>query len=331
MNKEKLNYWLSIPWVRALLALALVIIIGCIYNADGAFWRWGTHRDMLRQISVYGILACGMTLVIVSGGIDLAVGSVLALSAVIFSRLSLHMEYGLFLAVGITLFAGALTGITSGAFIARFRVQPFIATLAMMVFARGCAKWVSGGQKISQSVQREDGSFEYVELPGYFDFIGTRIFGGNIAVVSLIFIACFIISWVLLSKMRYGRYIFAVGGNEEASHLSGVPVMRVKLLAYGMSGCFAAIAGICQATQELQGDPEAGMAYELTAIAMAVIGGNTLSGGRGGVGLTFLGILTIGYLEKILSINAVQESTRLMLTGTIIIAAVLLQRQKKSN
>jgi ribose/xylose/arabinose/galactoside ABC-type transport system permease subunit len=138
-----------------------------------------------------------------------------------------------------------------------------------------------------------------------------------------------VISWLLLSKLRYGRYVFAVGGNEEASKLSGVPVAWVKILAYGMSGLFSGVAGICQAIQELQGDPEAGISYELTAIAMVVIGGTSLRGGRGGIWLTLIGVLTIGYLEKILSINAVGEDKRLVLTGIIIVAAVLLQRTRR--
>jgi ribose transport system permease protein len=314
--------------VRALLALALVFLIGCCFNAGGAFLRWNTHRDMLRQISVYGILACGMTLVIVTGGIDLAVGSILGLSAVLFARLSLHGGQGTLVVIGAVLAAGASAGLTSGALVARFKVQPFIATLAMMVFARGLAKWSSGGQKISQAVQAADGSFSYVSLPRIFEVLGSRVLGGNIAVVTLVFLACLALSWVVLAKLRYGRYLYATGGNEEAARLSGVPVARAKLLAYGLSGLFAAIAGMCQAAQELQGDPEAGGSYELTAIAIAVIGGNSLAGGRGGIGLTLLGALTIGYLEKILSINAVGESSRLMLTGAIIIVAVLLQRRR---
>ena len=211
---------------------------------------------------------------------------------------------------------------------ARLRVQPFIATLAVMVFARGLAKWLSGGQKISSAVQKPDGTFDYGELPPIFQWLDARLLGGNIAAVTLVFAACLGLSWLVLAKLRYGRYLYATGGNEEAARLSGVPTVRAKLLAYGLSGLFAAVAGICQAVQEQQGDPEAGTAYELSAIAIAVIGGNSLAGGRGGIGLTLLGALTIGYLEKILSINAVGESSRLMLTGTIIIAAVLLQRRK---
>lgn len=316
------------PWVRALLALLLVVAIGCICNADGAFFRWSTHRDMLRQVSVYGILACGMTLVVISGGIDLAVGSVLGLCAVLFAQLSIHRGYSAPIAVVGVLLAGALTGLTSGSLVSRLRMQPFIATLAMMVFARGLAKWISGGQKISSAIQKPDGTFDYVDLPPIFQLLDARLLGGNIAAVTLVFATCLTLSWLVLAKLRYGRYLYATGGNEEAARLSGVPTIRAKLLAYGLSGVFAAVAGICQAVQEQQGDPEAGIAYELSAIAIAVIGGNNLAGGRGGMGLTLLGALTIGYLEKILSINAVSESSRLMLTGAIIVAAVLLQRRK---
>jgi ribose transport system permease protein len=326
----KVRASLANPWVRALSALILVIAIGCLVHANGAFFRWSTHRDMLRQISVPGILACGMTLVIITGGIDLAVGSVLGLCAVLFAQLTLHQGWSAAFAVPLVMLAGAACGSASGTFVARFRVQPFIATLALMVFARGLAKWLSGGQKISGIVQQPDGSFAYVEPPPVFRHLDARLFGGNVAAVTLVFLACLLLTWLVLARLRYGRYLYATGGNEEAARYSGVPVTRAKLLAYGLSGVFAAIAGICQAVQEQQGDPEAGGGYELTAIAIAVIGGNSLTGGRGGVGLTLLGALTIGYLEKILSINAVGESNRLMLTGIIIIAAVLLQRRKSS-
>jgi ribose transport system permease protein len=325
--KNRVIHLLGIPWVRTLLALLLVAFIGCAANANGAFFRWSTHRDMLRQVAVYGILACGMTLVIITGGIDLAVGSVLGLCAVLFAKLSLHLGLPAVVALGAVLVAGMAAGLSSGILVALLRIQPFIATLAMMVFARGFAKWLSGGQKISQAVQQPDGSFTYVDLPGVFSFLDKRIFGGQVAVVTLVFLGCVLISWVVLSKLRYGRYLFATGGNEEAARLSGVPTVRVKLLAYGLSGLFSAVAGICQAAQEQQGDPEAGSGYELSAIAIAVIGGNSLLGGRGGMGLTLVGALTIGYLEKILSINAVAESSRLLLTGAIIVVAVFLQRR----
>jgi ribose transport system permease protein len=320
----------SNPASRALLALALVLALGCVFHADGAFFKPGTHRDALRQASVFGILACGMTLVIISGGIDLAVGSVLALVAVTFSLLSIHWGWSPWLAVPACLAFGALCGGTAGGLTAGFRIQPFIATLALMVFARGLAKTISGGMKVSTAVKNAQGGYDYVPVPGVFRFIDSRILGDNLSVVTVIFVACALLTWLLLARHRRGRELYAIGGNEEAARLSGVPVVRTKVLAYAASGLLAAVAGICQAAQEQQGDPEAGAGYELTAIAIVVIGGTPLTGGRGGIGLTLLGTLTIGYLEKILSINAVPEASRLMLTGAIIVAAVLTQRRRRT-
>jgi ribose transport system permease protein len=317
------------PYIRALAALLLVILLGTAFNADGAFFRWDTHRDMLRHISVFGILACGMTLVIITAGIDLSVGSILGLTAVLFSLFSLQYGWPAWTSILLSLGIGAACGTVSGGLIAKFRIQPFIATLAMMVFARGMAKWVSGGQKISTAVLQPDGTYKYSEVSPIFNTLNSKILGDNIAVVTLIFLACILVCWLILAKLIWGRRIFAVGGNEEAARLSGIPLVRTKLLVYGLSGLFCAVGGICQAAQELQGDPEAGMTYELTAIAIVVIGGTNLMGGRGGIGLTFIGAMTIGYLEKILSINAVGEATRLMLTGLIIVGAVLFQRTKR--
>lgn len=317
------------PVTRALIALLFVLILGSIFNADGSFFKWGTHRDMLRHISVFGILACGMTLVIITAGIDLSVGSILGFTAVLFSLFTIQLQWSSWLAFSACLLIGAACGALSGGLIAKFKIQPFIATLAMMVFARGLAKWVSGGQKISTAVLQQDGTYQYVEVPGIFSFLNSKILNENIAVVTFVFLFCILICWIILSKLRWGRHMYAIGGNEEAARLSGIPVTATKLLAYGLSGVFCATAGICQAAQELQGDPEAGMTYELTAIAIVVIGGTSLMGGVGGIGLTFLGALTIGYLEKILSINAVGEASRLMLTGVIIIGAVLFQKFRK--
>lgn len=325
----KLRQWWATPVARALLALLLMVAIGCLFNAEGAFFRWSVHRDMLRQVSVFGILACGMTVVIITAGIDLSVSSILALSAVLFAWLLLPQGMPALLAIPLVLIAGTALGSVSGILVARMRVQPFIVTLAMMVFARGLAKVVSGGRKITNYVQEADGSSRIVDLPAVFDLIDSRVLGGNLSIVTVIFLLCVLVTWIVLSRLRLGRHIFAVGGNEEAARLSGVPVGRTLIMAYALSGLFAAVAGICQAAQETHGDPETGMAYELDAIAMVVIGGTTLAGGKGSVILTFLGVLTIGYLQKILSLNAAPEATRLMLTGAIIICAVLFQRGKE--
>lgn len=328
MIEPAIKLWAT-PAARALAALIIVLIVGFIFNADGAFFRFGTHRDALRQISVYGLLACGMTLVIVSGGIDLAVGSILALTAVFFSLTSIHWEWSPWLAIPVTLSVGAACGFISGALTSWGKFQPFIATLIVMVAARGLSKVVSGGQKVSTAIAGAEGTYRYVDVPPVFKAIDSRLLSENLPVVTLITIVCLVITWILLSKHRWGRELFAIGGNEEAARLSGVAVNRAKLTAYILSGVFAATAGLCQAAQEQQGDPEAGVGYELTAIAIVVIGGTRLTGGSGGVGLTAIGMLTIGYMEKILSINAVPESFRLIMTGLIMALAVLAQRSRR--
>lgn len=314
------------PWARALIALLAVFSVGCLFNAGGAFFSWGTHRDMLRQSSEFGILACGMTVVILTAGIDLSVGSVLGLVAVCFSIFSIHWGWPAALSIGAGLIVGTLCGLSVGGLIAFAGMQPFIATLALMTFARGLAKYVSGGQKISQAVQAPDGSFQFVDLPAIFASIDSRILGGNLSVITILFLVVVLFLALALRYLKVGRHLYAIGGNELAARLSGVPVRRTKILAYALSGFCAAVAGICHAAQEQQGDPEAGSTYELSAIAMVVIGGTNLMGGRGGVALTLLGTLTIGYMDKILSINNIGEPGRLMLTGLIIVGAVLVQR-----
>jgi len=319
--------WLASPQVRPLVPLVAVLLLGAVLNANGAFFLWQTQRAVLREIAVEGILACGMTVVIVAGGIDLAVGSVLALSAVCFAWLTLPHGWPGFAAFAMVLGVGALAGAVSGALVAFARIQAFIVTLAMMVFARGVAKELSGGQKISNYVQTTDGSFVNVPTPPLFGLLDWSVLGGELSVVTLIFAATVLVTWFVLRRLRIGRYLYAVGSSFEAARLSGVPVRATLVFAYLLSGLFAAIAGICQAAQETHGDPETGLGYELDAIAMVVLGGTSLTGGRGGVGLTLVGALTLGYLQKVLSLNAYSTELRLMLTGAILILAVLFQRR----
>jgi len=319
--------WFAHPLPRALAPLALVLLLGALFNGQGAFFDWQTHRALFREISVHGILACGMTVVIVTGGIDLSVGSVLALSAVAFALCLMPWGWPAAAALAAVLALGAGVGALSGVLVAVARIPAFIVTLAGLVFARGLAKQLSSGQKVSTYFQAADGSFVSVPEPRLFALLDSRVLGGNIAIVSLIFALCAALSWVVLERLRIGRYLFAIGGNAEAAALSGVPVRASLVFAYAFSGLCAAIAGICQAAQETHGDPETGGGYELDAIAMVVLGGTSLSGGRGGVGLTLLGALTLGYLQKILSLNAYSTEARLMLTGAILIGAVLFQRR----
>jgi ribose transport system permease protein len=322
--------WLRSPLARALFALLLVLVLGVVFPAEGAFYRSGTHFGALRQMSVHGILAVGLLPVILTGGIDLAVGSMLGLVAVIVAKLVMHLGFSGAMGIVAGLVAGGACGAVSGSLVSFARVQPFVATLAMMVFARGLAKMASGGMKVATAVAGPDGVMRYVEVPPLFRAIDTQVAGGGVAVVTIVFLAMALVVGALCGFHRIGRYWLAVGGNEEAARLSGVPVSAAKIAAYVWCGICAAVAGICHAAEEQQGDPEAGATYELTAIAMVVIGGTSLSGGRGGIGATLLGVLTIGYLDKILSINAVPEASRLMLTGVIVVLAVLAQKSGRS-
>jgi ribose transport system permease protein len=197
------------------------------------------------------------------------------------------------------------------------------------VFARGLAKTIASGKKVTNAMVGEGGAVHLVPHPPVFEAIDARVLGDNVAIVTVIFLASIAVIWVVLARLRLGRYLYAIGGNAEAARLSGVPVARVLVVAYALSGLFAGLAGICQAAEETHGDPEAGVGFELDAIAMVVIGGTSLAGGRGGALLTLLGALTIGTLQKVLSINAFSTEHRLMLTGAIIIGAVLFQRRGK--
>ncbi|MFG0284882.1 MAG: ABC transporter permease [Phycisphaerales bacterium JB039] len=298
----------------AVCALALVLLLGCVFHSGGTFFKLATHAQALWQVAAFGILACGMTIVILSAGIDLSVGSVAALAGVVFAILVIRYEQGLWIALPLSALVGAACGAASGVCVAHLRLQPFIATLAMMAFARGLAKQVSSGRKIFEMPAPE--AFE--ALNGTAPLIGLewRV---------VIFLACAAATWALLRRRRFGRYIYAIGDNEEAARLSGAPVRATKVLAYALCGLMAGLAGVVIAAQERQGNPDAGVAYELTAIAMVVVGGTSLMGGRGGITLTVLGVLTIGYLRKILDINGVPTAPQLMITGGIIVAAVLVQ------
>jgi len=319
--------FLGSPAGRAAIALLLVMMLGVIFNADGTFFKIGAHARGIREFSVFGILACGMALVIITAGIDLSVGSVLALVAVCLSLMQINGGWPWWAAVPACLAVGALCGAVSGVLTAKLKIQPFIATLAMMIFARGLARWLCDEQKVQPDLVTGPDGKPYLDVPEVFRFVNSWVFGG-IGVVTVIFLLCAAATWLVLSRHRWGREWYAIGGNEEAARLSGINVDRAKILAYAVSGLLAGVAGICQASMEQQGNSATGGAYELTAIAMVVIGGTSLMGGRGGIGLTVLGVFTIGYLGKILSINDVPSPVRAMLTGIIIIGAVLTQKRR---
>jgi ribose/xylose/arabinose/galactoside ABC-type transport system permease subunit len=266
--------------------------------------------------AIYGFLAAGMTLVIITGGIDLAVGSVLALTATSFAIFLIWWKWSPGWAILATLAVGAAAGSVSGALVARLRMQPFAATLAMMVFARGVARLISENQK----VQTADSPPIFATFS---DPLGPP---GSPALLSILFVLCFVALALVMVKTRFGRSLYAIGGNEEAARLSGLLVARITWLAYVVCGVTAALGGICDASRQTMGDPSSGVAYELDAIAAVVIGGTSLMGGQGGITLTFVGVLVVGLIDKLLSLHGWDESMRLMAKGVIIVFAVLIQQ-----
>jgi ribose transport system permease protein len=311
------------PALRATAALVGVLVLGAIWNGQGAFFRPGLHLDLLGAQSVVGLCALGQCLVILAGGIDLSVGAIVGLCGMVFAGLQLEGGAPWPLAVAAALLAGGLVGAANGLLVARARVQPFLATLVLMVIARGLARWVPelAGKPASAKFQPL-GS----EGPPFWSWLDGRIAG--VPTTGLVFALCALFGGVLLHRSVFGRHVLAVGGNPEAARLSGLDVPRITLLAYVGSGLCAALAGICQVARDVQGNPAAGEMLELNTIAAVVVGGTSLRGGRGGLLLAVLGVLTIGYLEKVLALNGVPSHWRLCVQGVIILAAVLLQERR---
>lgn len=266
---------------------------------------------VLLQISVNTVLAAGMTMVILSEGIDLSVGSVVALAGVVGADLvasGVPIPVAAFIAVGV----GALAGLINGASIVYLRVAPFIATLATMTAARGLAYLYTGGVSIGN-------------LPDAFTRWGNgRI--GPIPIPVIVAAVVVVVTGVVLGRTVFGRRLYAVGGNEEAARLSGVKAGRIKIWVYVLMGALAALGGLLLAARLGAGDPKAGQMFELTAIAAVVVGGTSLSGGRGGVWGTVLGALIIGVLDNGLVLLDVSTFYQMVVKGLVILAAVALDR-----
>jgi ribose transport system permease protein len=319
---------------RGVIALLFVICLGIVFSprslqtGQSIFLQPGTQLDILFEYSEIGLLACGMTLVILTAGIDLSVGSVLGFTATFFSLLTIGYGMAAFPAILLTLGSGAVAGAISGVLVTTFRMQPFVATLAMMVAARGAAKVIAGGIKV------QPGGREWYVLqdaqPKVFDWMTSPLPGIGLQPISVAFLLSVAILYIVVRYSAYGRTLYAVGGNEQAARLSGINVSLTKMIAYVICGVTAAMAGVADASRLGLGDPsEAGFTYELDAIAAVVIGGTSLMGGRGGMIFTFLGVLIIAYINKILSINNVAEAYRLLAKGGIIVAAVLIQQWRR--
>jgi erythritol transport system permease protein len=306
--------------------LALVVIIAVFSWLSPNYLTVSNFLIMASHVAIYGILAIGMLLVILNGGIDLSVGSILALSGVFAGALMQGVELqslGVILfppvwaVVVLTLVVGALLGAVNGILVALFRVPAFVATLGVMYMARGIALLQTNGLTYNNlSGKPELGNTG-------FDWLGfNRLAGIPISVIVLIVIAA--LAGLMLSRSAFGRWLYASGGNERAADLSGVPVKRVKISVYTLSGILSAVAGLVLSSQLTSAGPTAGTTYELTAIAAVVIGGAALTGGRGTVRGTMLGAFVIGFLSDGLVIIGVSSYWQTVFTGAVIVLAVLM-------
>jgi ribose transport system permease protein len=296
----------------------LLLIAGTILKGE-AFLSKDNFFNVLRQGSVVGVLAIGMTFVIATAGIDLSVGSMVAATAIAGGWLMTHAHFlggnpSLLFVVG-TLAFGVALGAVNGVAIAYGKVVPFIATLAMLLIARGLALWISGKTPIS-----------------LFDLSFLRWFGtGEILTIPsaiIVFIAVAVVGWVLLNRTPYGRYVVAVGGNTEAARIAGVKVNWNVFTVYVLSGICAGIAAILLCGRLASASPVSGQLYELDAIAAVVIGGTSLAGGRATIVGTVLGVITFALVFNLLTLMDLAVEIQQVTKGLIILAAVLLQRRR---
>jgi ribose transport system permease protein len=305
---------------QSLLALTLMVV--ALALTTNQFVTVDNGLNVLRQICVNLCLSVGMTIVILSGGIDLSVGSVLALSGAVAAGLlkngvpvrgtDLFIEVTVSGAIGAALVVGGTLGCVNGIAITRFRLPPFVATLGMLSIARGLTMLWTGG-------------FPITRLGEPFDYIGS---GHALGVPMPVWIASATVAvfMVLMKRTRFGRHVYAVGGNERAAVLSGLSVNRIKVMVYTIAGSSAGLAGILVTARLDSATPNAGSSYELDSIAAVVIGGTSLSGGRGTILATVLGCLIIGVLNNGLVLLDVSPFWQQVIKGLVILIAVAVDR-----
>lgn len=302
-------------WIQTYMLIFIVIGLGIILSVISGNFLTGTNLlNVLRQISINGILAIGMTIVCLTGGIDLSVGSIVAFSGIIAAGLLRDKEYPIALIVLIAIAIGGLLGLYNGYFVAYWNAAPFVVTLSMMTIARGMTYVYSTGRPISN-------------LPTEFLAIGKGSIAG-VPVPTIILIIVFILASVMLTKLKFGRYVYAVGGNENAAMVSGINVKRIKMMVYVLSGIACGIAAIILTARVSAGLPTAGESYELDAIAATVIGGTSLSGGRGRLWGTIVGAILLGIVNNGLDLMNVSSFYQQIVKGLIILGAILIDSKR---
>ena len=309
---------------QSLIGLVLVAIGGIVFSprrhGEILFLAPDNMANIVRAVSETGIIAIGMTFVIITAGIDLSVGALLGLASVVTATMMIGGYMGLVPTLIAVLLAGMAFGAIQGSISTRFRLEPFIVTLAGLQAARGLALVVSGNQYINISYGDGPGL-----APPVFAVLGDRLFDNVVPVATIVFIAFAALATIVLNTTRFGRYVYAVGGNEKAARLSGVPVSAVKIAVYAITGFAAALAGIVHAGQFNFGSANDGTGYELTAIAAVVIGGTSLFGGAGSMVGTVAGTIMLGALANILQLNNITPAMQLLATAAIIVLAAVLQ------
>ncbi len=302
---------------QKLLAFAGLIIMFIIFSlASENFFQFSNIVGILLATSVNGILALGATFVIITAGIDLSVGTVMTMSAVMTGVFITNLGLPVWLGVLGGLATGALAGFTNGAMIAKMRIPPFIATLGMLYIAKGLSLVISGLKPIYFS---DAPTFNQLAMGSV---TGAIIPGFDIPNAVLIFFGAAIIANIILTKTVFGRYTFALGSNEEATRLSGVNVSAWKIAVYTLAGFFAGLAGVVIASRLNSAQPALGAGYELEAIAAVVIGGTSLSGGEGSILGTVIGAFVISVLTNGLRILSIPQEWQIVITGAIVILAV---------
>lgn len=311
--KRKFEYKELLSKLGPLLALIVLIIFVSILSPS--FLSLTNLMNLMRQVSTNALIAFGMTFVIITGGIDLSVGSTLALSSAIMAGMIVNGIDPL-IAMTVSLIAGFVLGAVNGLLITKGKLVPFIATLATMTIYRGATLVLTDGKPITGL----DETF-------IFQFMGRGYFFG-IPFPIVITLVVFALLFVLLHKMSFGRKTFAIGGNEKASFIAGVKSNKIKIFVYSISGVLASLAGIILTSRLNSAQPTAGESYEMDAIASVVLGGTSMSGGKGRIFGTLIGALIIGTLNNGLNLLGVSTFYQQIVKGIVIIIAVLIDRRK---
>ncbi len=311
---------------RKLLAFAGLLVLVIVYSIlSPVFLTFNNMVAIILATAVNGVLALGVTFVIISGGIDLSVGTVMTLSAVMAGVVI--TQWGLPVWAGVlgAIATGALAGITTGTMVAKMKIPPFIATLGMFYVAKGLALVISGLRPIY-----------FVDTPVFQKIAMGSVIGEMLPMMPvpnavLILFGAAIVAWIILSKTVMGRYTFALGSNEEATRLSGVTVDKWKMLVYMLSGMFAGVGGVLMASRLNSAQPALGAGYELDAIAAVVIGGTSLSGGEGSILGTIIGAFVISVLTNGLRLLSVPQEWQMVVTGAIVVIAVYLDVLRRNR